>query len=86
MITKETRISNNGVLIKKVDVYTPDEKLNSSALKKEEIVSTILDEEDQLNLLATLVEEYLLSVGYTSPVFTYAQGEFAKIRAVLNGY
>lgn len=84
-IVKEKRTSNNGVLIKNVDVYIPDEKLNVSAIKKQEIVSTILSEEDQSNLLASLIEEYLNSIGYQSDLFTYSKNEFAKIKAVLNG-
>ena len=65
-------------------VYTPKEILNKSAEKKNIIVEDILDEEDQLNLLAALIEEYLESVNYNTPLFLYAKGEFAKIKAVLN--
>ena len=79
-------VSKNGMTthdFTKVE-YKAKRKFGTSALKKEEIVSNILGEEDQLNLLASLIEEYLLSVNHVSPLFTYAQGEFAKIRAVLN--
>ena len=74
-----------GITTHKEDIveYKTSKKLGASAIKKEEIVKNILDEEDQLNLLASLIEEYLTSVGHTSPLFTYAQGEFAKIRNVL---
>ena len=68
---------------KKVE-YKAKRKFDTSALKKQEIVENILDEEAQLNLSASLQEEYLLSVGYSSPLFDYAKGEYAKIRAVLD--
>ena len=58
-------------------------KKKSSAEKEIKIVSEILDKDDQLNLMATLIEEYLDSVGYESNMYTYAKSKFADIRNVL---
>jgi len=75
--------TNSTVLAPKEAVAKPQVKRKASADKHKLIANTILSEHDQINMLASLVEEYLVSVNYSSPLFSYAQSKFAEIKAEL---
>lgn len=57
------------------------EILDASAVTKATIVATILSESDQLNILATLVEQLGEMVGLDTVEFNTAKGDFTKIKA-----
>jgi len=71
--------------IKTVRKYVADDITYNSADKKEIIVKDILDVEDQLNLLALIVEQIGDSIALDTSEYTYAKAKFAEIKAVLNG-
>lgn len=90
MYTRNERIrlknsdgTNSTVLAPVTYTKAPEVKKKKSAEKEVKIVTEILDKDDQLNLIASLIEEYLDSVGYESDMYTYAKSKFANIRNVL---
>ena len=52
------------------------------AIAKKEIIA-LLSESDQLNLMATLIEQIGISIGLNTPEFVFAKSEFAKIKVIL---
>lgn len=82
-IEKRTEVSNNGVLRKTRDIFVAPEHKDTSALRKEEIITNILSESDQLNLLAIIVEQIGDRIALSTPEYTYSKQEFAKIKQVL---
>jgi len=78
-----TERTKKGAMYKTRKIYSPDIVQDASAVKKETIVTEILDEADQLNLLAVLVEQIGDSIGLATPEFIQAKVEFDKIRKVL---
>jgi len=76
-------IEVNGALRTKRKIFEHAEIKDVSAERKEEIVSTVLKEEDQINLLAVIVEQIGDSIGLDTPEYNYAKVEFAKIKTIL---
>ncbi len=83
MLVVKVKDTNYGVLIKKFKEYNPDPIVGSSAEKKETIVTQIMDEGDQLTLLATIVKQIGEKVGLDTPEFTYAKEIYANVTSVL---
>ena len=87
MELKKLDRKRNGFLVEKPKyIEVPEVKKASSAKKKIKITTEILDEDDQLNLLAANVEEmgeFLKTLGFQSELFEYSKIKFAEIRAVL---
>ena len=76
--------SNNGMnLLSKKVTYIPKTYVDTEAVKKDTIVSN-LSESDQMNLMATLVEQIGDLVMLDTPEFAYAKTKFAEIKTVLN--
>ena len=61
--------------------FKAKEILDDDAVIKATIVATILSESDQLNLLATLVEQIGEMVGLNTTEYNTAKGNFTKIKA-----
>ena len=59
-------------------------KKKSSAEKEIKIVSEVLDRDDQLNLMARIIEQIGDLIGLDTPEFQYAKIKFAQIEEVLS--
>ncbi len=71
-------------LIMKDKTYVADDIKNSSATKKDRIVQ-LIDEGNQLTLLATLIEQIAEKIDLDTPEYTEAKVLFGGIKNILGG-
>lgn len=81
---KVVRQSNGLSIHTNKTVYVPRVYTDVAANKKEAIIN-ILSESDQLNMLATVLEQIGDAIGLDTPEFTAAKSYYASIKDVLNG-
>ncbi len=74
---------SGATLTMKKKEYIQDTIKNKSAQKKDKIVQ-IIDEGDQLTLLAILIEQIGEKVGLDTPEFTQAKQVFSQIKGILS--
>ncbi len=76
-------INNDGLMLQEMDDNVAQVKVELSAYKEKEIVTKVLDRDDQLNMLALIIEQIGTHAGLDTAEFTLAKQKFAEIQAIL---